>query len=427
MNIARYLKESAAALPTALGSPMALTATQKVNARSNIGIETAADIDSTAGGTFEGDDVETILEDHEGRIVDLEGEINPAVQIHAATAKTTPVDADEFGLADSAASYGLKKFTWASFKAAMFAALGALTVAGTAKPAIVDADRFIIADSEAGNSTKTFSWASLKARLLSQTVIRELLTANRTYYVRTDGSDANNGLANTSGGAFLTVQKAIDVASSLDMGIYSVTISIGAGTFSQALQVKGNGNTRITLSGAGYASTTIGSGAGVGIQNYGGAEVTLNDINVNGGTVGIWARYGGQITVTGTVQVSGGTARLVGTDFGGIFTMNSATLRLNADSAYALYCANLGAMQLSNGATIKTTAARTFTYTVRCASAGVVSMTASLVTWDVSSGAVTGGRYIATLNGVIDTVTGGGASFIPGSTSGSTATGGQYA
>jgi hypothetical protein len=38
---------------------------------------------------------------------------------HAATAKTTPVDADEIGLADSAASYGWKKLTWAAIKATL--------------------------------------------------------------------------------------------------------------------------------------------------------------------------------------------------------------------------------------------------------------------------------------------------------------------
>ncbi len=37
--------------------------------------------------------------------------------IDGATAKTTPVDADELGLADSAASYAFKKVTWANFKA----------------------------------------------------------------------------------------------------------------------------------------------------------------------------------------------------------------------------------------------------------------------------------------------------------------------
>lgn len=38
---------------------------------------------------------------------------------HAATAKATPADADEFPLIDSAASYGLKKFTWSNIKAAL--------------------------------------------------------------------------------------------------------------------------------------------------------------------------------------------------------------------------------------------------------------------------------------------------------------------
>ena len=36
---------------------------------------------------------------------------------HAATSKTTPVDADELALVDSAASYVLKKLTWANLKA----------------------------------------------------------------------------------------------------------------------------------------------------------------------------------------------------------------------------------------------------------------------------------------------------------------------
>lgn len=39
---------------------------------------------------------------------------------HAATSKTTPVDADELPLVDSAASNALKKLTWANLKAAIF-------------------------------------------------------------------------------------------------------------------------------------------------------------------------------------------------------------------------------------------------------------------------------------------------------------------
>lgn len=42
-----------------------------------------------------------------------------AALIHAATSKTTPVDADEIPLVDSAASYGMKRLTWANLKATL--------------------------------------------------------------------------------------------------------------------------------------------------------------------------------------------------------------------------------------------------------------------------------------------------------------------
>lgn len=58
---------------------------------------------------------------------------------------------------------------------------------------------------------------------------REVLTVNRTYYVSTTGSDSNNGLA--AGIPFLTIQKAIDVVASLDIGIYNVTITLASGNY----------------------------------------------------------------------------------------------------------------------------------------------------------------------------------------------------
>jgi len=67
---------------------------------------------------------------------------------------------------------------------------------------------------------------------------RELLTADRTYYVRTDGSDSNNGLADTPGSAFRAPQKAIDVMAGLDIGIYNATGLVRDGTYDGKIRLK---------------------------------------------------------------------------------------------------------------------------------------------------------------------------------------------
>jgi hypothetical protein len=65
------------------------------------------------------------------------GAVTVEAIVHAATGKTTPVDADEFGIVDSAASNVLKKLTWANLKATLkayldtvHAAIGAITGSG---------------------------------------------------------------------------------------------------------------------------------------------------------------------------------------------------------------------------------------------------------------------------------------------------------
>lgn len=68
----------------------------------------------------------------------------------------------------------------------------------------------------------------------------EKLTGTRNYYVRTDGSDSNTGLANTAGGAFLTIQKAIDtVYDTLDLNGNVVIIQVAAGTYTGGVTVYG--------------------------------------------------------------------------------------------------------------------------------------------------------------------------------------------
>ena len=100
---------------------------------------------------------------------------------------------------------------------------------------------------------------------------REILAANRTYFVRTDGNDNNDGLTNTAGGAFLTIQKAIDVVASLDCSIYFPTIQIADGDYSNqstiilkdpisisgALNIKGNTTNRKAVKTPGFSATSI--------------------------------------------------------------------------------------------------------------------------------------------------------------------------
>lgn len=80
---------------------------------------------------------------------------------------------------------------------------------------------------------------------------RQLLTANRTYYVRSDGSNSNDGLSNSSGGTFQTIAKAISAILALDLSIYNVTIQLGSSTWSESASVSAPwvGSGKVTLLG----------------------------------------------------------------------------------------------------------------------------------------------------------------------------------
>lgn len=314
--------------------------------------------------------------------VAAQGAADPASAIHAAAGKATPVDADELGLVDSAAAWGLKKLTWANLKATLLAYF--------------------------------------------QGQFRERLTAARTYYVRTDGNDNNTGLVNTAGGAFLTLQKAIDVVTgTLDLGIYNVTIQLADGTYTAATTLKpyvsGGGRPTILGNTATPANVLIstnnancftGFNAGWWILNgvklqtsvsgrgifLTGHASQLDCSNVNFGACvneHMLINIGAVLRAVGNWAISGGAPTHVNTTAQGYFSAAAVTCTLTGTPA--------------------------FTYFADC------DMNAVSILQSVTfSGSATGGRYRALTNGVIQTY-GGGANYLPGSTAGTVDATGVYA
>lgn len=109
---------------------------------------------------------------------------------HAATSKTTPVDADEIPLLDSAATFNKKKLTWANLVSTISAAVGAVTSVfgrtgavvavlddysslehgATSKTTPVNADELILLDSAASFNKKKLTWANLVANISTSSV-----------------------------------------------------------------------------------------------------------------------------------------------------------------------------------------------------------------------------------------------------------------
>lgn len=255
---------------------------------------------------------------------------------------------------------------------------------------------------------------------------RELLTGNRTYYVRTDGSDSNNGLANTSGGAFLTRQKAYDViAGTLDLAGYTVTVQIADGTYTGALAITQpwTGGGAVTFQGNSTTPANVlisTSGACVDVNCALPGTLLIKDMKLTSSASSCLFHRG-----TGRLQhqnLDFGTAAAyhirASSPGATIISLNNYSITAGAISHW--YAEGLAKVEQSGGTV-------TFTGTPAFSVATAQALRLGFIFMDTvtMSGSATGTRYSATLNAVIDT-RGGGATFIPGNSSGSTATGGQY-
>lgn len=262
-------------------------------------------------------------------------------------------------------------------------------------------------DSSAGNLLKDAGYAP-----------REVLTANRTYYVRTDGSDSNNGLSNTSGGAFLTVQKAVDVGTTLDLNGFMLTIKIEDGTYTGATTLKNV----VGFAGAGSLVIRGNNSTPANVL----MSVTGNNCFLADGLNVIWdiLDLKMQTTTSGSCLKAQNSAalRFGNVDFGSCAAGHIDCRVRGSIGALSNYSISGGAVIHSNASqlSILIIAGRTVTLsgTPAFSAAFAYCDTLSLLTGNsmTFSGSATGPRFYVGSGGVI--FAGGGASYFPGNAAG---------
>ncbi len=255
---------------------------------------------------------------------------------------------------------------------------------------------------------------------------REVLQANRTYYVRTDGSDSNTGLANSSGGAFLTIQKAIDTACALDLSIYNVTINVANGTYTTPLVPKSYiGAGPISISGDTTTPTnvvisTTSANAITAVGVLGSYQIGGVKIQTTTSGIGIVASNGSKLVLNGKFEIGTCAGQQIACTTGAAISI-AANYTISGGSSYHMFVLTTGQIIVNSVVTTLTGTPAFSGAFALAASVGIINTAG----WTFS-GSATGTRYSATLNAVINTASGN-TSFLPGNAAGSTATGGQYA
>lgn len=253
---------------------------------------------------------------------------------------------------------------------------------------------------------------------------REKLTSSRTYYVRTDGSDSNNGLANTSGGAFLTIQKAIDViADTLDINRQTVTVQLADGTYTSGATMRSLvGSNLITIQGNNSTPSNVvvsTTSSNCFTSSIPGATLYVKDMKLQTTTSGICvqATNGGFVSVNNIDFGAAATSHMYSTVTGStVQVVGNYTISGNSPVHVIVL---IGAVFLCDGRTVTISGTRNFS-TAYLYMRGSSSATISGNTF---SGSATGKRYDLTLNASCYSA----GATLPGDVAGTTATGGEYA
>ena len=254
---------------------------------------------------------------------------------------------------------------------------------------------------------------------------RRKLIGNETIYVDpSNGASTNDGLAAGSGGALATMQQAWNLGVLFDLNGYVLTIQLADDTYTDGLIANRHmhGGTVVVNGNSGTPSNVVVSTTSANaIQATAGVKLTVQNFQVETTTAGsgLISDSSSEIDVgAGMIFGACATAHMVAQNYGLIVISNAYSI--TGVAAYHFYATG-GTISFSG---LSNTASGTLAFTVFAVATTIGSILGPSSTW--TGGTLTGARYACQLNGVINTQ-GGGASYFPGDSSGSTATGGQYA
>lgn len=281
---------------------------------------------------------------------------------------------------------------------------------------------YVVSDPSGTPADKKLSFTNLKTNVVD----REVLTAARTYYVDgSSGSDSNNGL--TTGAAFATVQKAIDVVAGLDISIYDVTIDLYSAhsstqTFTENLTLKdpvGSGQVIIKGNSSNQDSITIANSSGSVITCETSIKYKLLDLKINetNGDTAIYVTNFGNLVVEG-LHIAGvsGTFGLYANAVAYITaTSGTNNMKISGAPTYIFLAGNSATVRLDSQ-TVNTDSITSFNTFSFASGLGIINL--SSITYTTT--AIAGKKFNIITNSV-----GFGVTSCPGNTSGSTGTGGQ--
>ncbi len=266
---------------------------------------------------------------------------------------------------------------------------------------------------------------------------REVLTAARTYYVSTSGSNSNDGLS--AGSAWLTLQRAWDViTSTLDVGGQTITVSVAAGTYTSRLTLD------VPVTGGGFivfqgntatpsnvlisttstecisVSTDLGANA-VFIEGFKFVTTTSGACIRHGGLGQLW--YGS----CDFGAAAAGTAVHIHCQALGALFVAYANYTISGSASAHFYAPTPGAEISASGLTITLTGSPVFSGAFAYSAGGYIEATGN--TFTGATGASSTRYFVGGALGAVNSG-GGGANYFPGNIAGSggtTAGGGTYA